>query len=50
MNEMAKELQEQLWQKASCFVKNSSKKHLAHFGVTLEGSDSIFGNIFYLSL
>lgn len=40
MQEMTKKLQEQLWQEASCFVENSSRKHLAHLGVTLEGSDN----------
>lgn len=40
MCEMTKELQDRLWQEASCFVENSSRKHLAHFGVTLEGSDN----------
>jgi len=40
MQEMNEKLQEQLWQEASCFVENSSRKHLAHFGVTLEGSDN----------
>ena len=40
MCEMTKELQEQLWAEASAFVETGSRKHLAHFGVTLEGSDS----------
>lgn len=40
MQEMTKELQDQLWQEASCFVENGSKKHLAHLGVTLEGFDN----------
>ena len=42
MQEMTKELQEQLWQEASCFVENSSRKHLAHLGVTLECSDNLY--------
>ena len=37
---MTKELQDKLWAEASAFVENSSKKHLAHLGVTLEGSDN----------
>ena len=37
--EMSKELQEQLWEEAICFIKNSSRKHLARLGVTLESSD-----------
>lgn len=37
--EMSKEIQEKLWQEAKCFIANSSKKHLAHFGVTLDGVD-----------
>lgn len=40
MCEMSKELQEQLWAEASAFVENSSRKHLAKLGVTLEGSDN----------
>ena len=40
MQEMNKELQEKLWAEASAFVDNSSKKHLAHFGVTLESADN----------
>ena len=40
MQEMSNELQDKLWQEASCFVENSSRKHLAHLGVTLEGSDN----------
>lgn len=40
MNEMSNELQEQLWKEACCFVENGSKKHLARFGVTLDGSDN----------
>ena len=36
---MSKEIQEKLWQEAKCFIANSSKKHLAHFGVTLDGVD-----------
>ena len=37
---MSKEIQEKLWQEAKCFIANSSKKHLAHFGVTLDGVDN----------
>ena len=40
MCEMIKKLQEQLWQEACCFIENSSRKHLARLGVTLEGSDN----------
>ena len=40
MCEISNELQEQLWAEASAFVENSSRKHLAHLGVTLEGSDN----------
>ena len=40
MCEISNELQEQLWAEASAFVETSSKKHLAHLGVTLEGSDN----------
>lgn len=40
MQEMSKELQEQLWAEASAFVDNSSRKHLAKLGVTLDGSDN----------
>ena len=40
MCEMSKELQEQLWAEASAFVETSSRKHLARFGITLEGSDN----------
>lgn len=40
MQEITKELQEKLWAEASAFVDNSSKKHLAHFGVTLESADN----------
>lgn len=37
--EMNEQLQQKLWEEAKCFVENSSKKHLAHFGVTLDGVD-----------
>ena len=40
MCEMSKELQEQLWEEAISFIENSSRKHLARLGVTLEGSDN----------
>ena len=40
MNEMDNELQEQLWEEACIFVENSSRKHLARLGVTLDGSDN----------
>ncbi len=40
MCEISNELQEQLWAEASAFVETSSRKHLAHLGVTLEGSDN----------
>ena len=40
MCEITNELQEQLWKEACSFVENSSRKHLARFGVTLEGSDN----------
>ena len=40
MCKMTKELQDQLWAEASAFVENSSRKHLAKLGVTLEGSDN----------
>ncbi|PWB87874.1 hypothetical protein [Methanobrevibacter thaueri] len=40
MQEMNKELQNQLWKEACCFIENSSRKHLAHFGVTLESADN----------
>lgn len=40
MKDMNENLQEKLWAEASAFVDNSSRKHLARFGVTLEGSDN----------
>ncbi|WP_405281086.1 hypothetical protein [Methanobrevibacter sp.] len=40
MCEMNNELQEQLWKEACSFIENSSRKHLAKLGVTLEGSDN----------
>ena len=40
MCEMIKKLQEQLWAEASAFVENSSRKHLARLGVTLESADN----------
>lgn len=40
MCEISDELQEQLWREACSFVENSSRKHLAKLGVTLEGSDN----------
>lgn len=40
MQEMNEKLQEQLWKEACCFVENSSRKHLARFGVTLDGNDN----------
>ena len=40
MCEISNELQEQLWAEASAFVENSSRKHLARFGVTLDGNDN----------
>lgn len=39
MQEMSKELQQQLWDEAKCFVENGSRKNLAHLGATLEGCD-----------
>ena len=38
--EMSEKLQEQLWAEASAFVDNSSRKHLARLGVTLDGNDN----------
>ena len=38
--EMSKELQEKIWQEATNFVENGSRKNLAHFGVTLDGVDN----------
>lgn len=38
--EMSKELQEKIWQEATSFVENGSKKNLAHLGVTLDGADN----------
>lgn len=40
MKDMNENLQEKLWAEASAFVDNSSRKHLARLGVTLEGSDN----------
>ena len=40
MQEINEKLQEQLWKEACCFVENSSRKHLARFGVTLDGNDN----------
>ena len=40
MCEISNELQEQLWKEACSFIENSSRKHLAHLGVTLDGSDN----------
>lgn len=40
MKDMNEKLQEQLWQEASCFVENGSRKHLARLGVTLESADN----------
>ena len=40
MKEMSKKLQEQLWGEATSFVENSGRKHLARFGVTLDGVDN----------
>ena len=37
---MSKELQEKIWQEATSFVENGSKKNLAHLGVTLDGADN----------
>ena len=37
---MSEKLQEQLWAEASAFVDNSSRKHLARLGVTLDGNDN----------
>lgn len=38
--EMSKELQEKIWQEATNFVENGSRKNLAHLGVTLDGVDN----------
>ena len=40
MCEISNELQEQLWKEACSFIENSSRKHLARFGVTLDGNDN----------
>ena len=40
MCEISNELQEKLWKEACSFIENSSRKHLAHLGVTLDGSDN----------
>ena len=40
MQEMNEKLQEQLWKEACSVIENSSRKHLAKLGVTLEGSDN----------
>ena len=38
--EMSNELQEKIWQEATNFVENGSRKNLAHLGVTLDGVDN----------
>ena len=38
--EMSKELQEKIWQEATNFVENGSRKNLAHLGVTLDWVDN----------
>ena len=40
MQEMSKELQQQLWDEAVNFVENGSRKNLPHLGVTLDGVDN----------
>lgn len=40
--EMSKELQQQLWEEAKCFIENSSRKDIIRLGVTLDGSDDKF--------
>ena len=37
---MSKELQEKIWQEATSFVENGSKKNLVRLGVTLDGVDN----------
>ena len=37
---MSKELQEQLWEEATSFVANGSRKNLAHLGVTMDSVDN----------